>query len=563
MKEDLAEKLLSKALVEYQDKYSTVFHLSPTFIFITRLSDSKIIEMNHFISQALGFTPEEVIGKTAEEIGIWTADAKKDFYEILEKQGNIRNYETTILSRFNKKLDVLVNVEPIVLKKKQCLLIIAIDITDKKRIENQQNLLNLVLKEVNKQDNFKEIIKNILHAIRLFCDFDAVAIRLKDGNEFPYYDSLGMPDEMIQDGNKLTHIPKHDCSPSNPCYNCLCKNVLFHSFHHRNAEHDFGSYYYTSFVPNDKEFVRDQVNPNRNNFSSFALIPLKSRNTILGLLQLNNFKKETIHPESIQFYEELGSIIGIAYNRYLDEKKIKDSEIQFRGIYENATIGIYRTLPDGTMLMANPTLLSMLGYNSLDELIKEKREGKIYVNENEFTQFKELLQKEDIIHGYETDWKKSDGTIIHIRENAVVVKDSQGNILFHDGTVEDITEFVKAGQMIRENERRLHKKNIEYQALNEEYISLNLSLTDSLNRIQKMNKELLESKLKAEESDRLKAEFMRNMSHEIRTPMNGIMGFADLMTNPDLKESEKKYYADFIKKSCQKKLNIKYNFRYH
>jgi signal transduction histidine kinase/CheY-like chemotaxis protein len=60
---------------------------------------------------------------------------------------------------------------------------------------------------------------------------------------------------------------------------------------------------------------------------------------------------------------------------------------------------------------------------------------------------------------------------------------------------------------------------------------------------------LQETKLKAEESDKLKSAFLMNLSHEIRTPMNAIMGFSDLLSKKDLTTSEKEKYLEIIKKS--------------
>ncbi len=68
--------------------------------------------------------------------------------------------------------------------------------------------------------------------------------------------------------------------------------------------------------------------------------------------------------------------------------------------------------------------------------------------------------------------------------------------------------------------------------------------------------ELLRAKVKAEESDRLKSAFLANMSHEIRTPMNGILGFADLLKEPDLSEEQQKEYISIISKSGVRMLNI-------
>jgi len=69
-------------------------------------------------------------------------------------------------------------------------------------------------------------------------------------------------------------------------------------------------------------------------------------------------------------------------------------------------------------------------------------------------------------------------------------------------------------------------------------------------------KELKIAKEKAEESDRLKSAFLANMSHEIRTPMNGILGFAELLKEPNLTGKEQNEYFKIIKKSGARMLNI-------
>jgi len=68
--------------------------------------------------------------------------------------------------------------------------------------------------------------------------------------------------------------------------------------------------------------------------------------------------------------------------------------------------------------------------------------------------------------------------------------------------------------------------------------------------------ELLKAKEKAEESDLLKSAFLANMSHEIRTPMNGILGFADLLKEPNLNGEEQQKYIRIIEKSGARMLNI-------
>jgi PAS domain S-box-containing protein len=78
---------------------------------------------------------------------------------------------------------------------------------------------------------------------------------------------------------------------------------------------------------------------------------------------------------------------------------------------------------------------------------------------------------------------------------------------------------------------------------------------DFTNR-KKADRELVKAKEKAEESDRLKSAFLANMSHEIRTPMNGILGFADLLKDPQLTGSEKEEYVGVIRQSGHRLLGI-------
>ncbi len=71
----------------------------------------------------------------------------------------------------------------------------------------------------------------------------------------------------------------------------------------------------------------------------------------------------------------------------------------------------------------------------------------------------------------------------------------------------------------------------------------------------RVEKSLTEAKIKAEESDRLKSAFLANMSHEIRTPLNGILGFLDLLDDPNLDAQNRDEFVDIIQKSSDRLLN--------
>jgi len=68
--------------------------------------------------------------------------------------------------------------------------------------------------------------------------------------------------------------------------------------------------------------------------------------------------------------------------------------------------------------------------------------------------------------------------------------------------------------------------------------------------------ELINAKVEAEKSDQLKTEFLNNMSHEIRTPLNGILGFSDMLSNPDLAHEKRRNFVSIIQNSGKQLLNI-------
>lgn len=135
--------------------------------------------------------------------------------------------------------------------------------------------------------------------------------------------------------------------------------------------------------------------------------------------------------------------------RKLAERALLESEERFRSIYENATIGIYRTNPAGEIEMANPALIKMLGYNSFEDIAKCNLTSNGFGIGSIHSELTSQLHKNGIERGVESVWHKKDGSIIYVRASARIVYDREDNPVYYDGIVEDITERKNAEKEIR------------------------------------------------------------------------------------------------------------------
>lgn len=139
----------------------------------------------------------------------------------------------------------------------------------------------------------------------------------------------------------------------------------------------------------------------------------------------------------------------------LTEQLLRESEKRFRSLYDNVSVGLYRTTPDGHILMSNPALVQMLGYSSFEELAERNLESDpAYQTENCRSRFKELLEQNGLVAGFETVWKRKDGATLWVRENARLVRDENGKILYYEGSVENITDRKQAEESLRKSEEK-------------------------------------------------------------------------------------------------------------
>ncbi|MEC4984369.1 MAG: transporter substrate-binding protein [Oscillatoria sp. PMC 1068.18] len=136
---------------------------------------------------------------------------------------------------------------------------------------------------------------------------------------------------------------------------------------------------------------------------------------------------------------------------------LQQAETKYRNIFENAVEGIFQSTPDGSFLDANPALARIYGYDSPQELIAKIKDisEQVYVKPLRRQEFIQLLADAGRVVGFESQIYRRDGSLRWISENARAIYDEHGNLLYYEGTVEDITERKEAEEALKKFNEQL------------------------------------------------------------------------------------------------------------
>ncbi|MBE9114699.1 PAS domain S-box protein [Lusitaniella coriacea LEGE 07157] len=138
------------------------------------------------------------------------------------------------------------------------------------------------------------------------------------------------------------------------------------------------------------------------------------------------------------------------------QEALQEAEARYRSIFENAAEGIFQITQQGRYLSVNPALARMYGYESPEMLIERLPNiQQLYVNPTGWAEFILVMEKEGAVSNLEYQVRRRDGTQIWVSENARAVKDETGQLLYYEGTIEDITRRKEAEAALQEKEQYL------------------------------------------------------------------------------------------------------------
>lgn len=192
---------------------------------------------------------------------------------------------------------------------------------------------------------------------------------------------------------------------------------------------------------------------------------------------------------------EINSFLLARSIRYAIERKRAElaalrAEEKYRSIFQHSVEGIFQTTPDGHYISANPALARIYGYESAEDLIAHLTDiaGQLYVEEGRREQFIRLMEEHDVVTDFESRVQRKDGSLIWISENVRAVRGEHHQLLYYEGTVEDITERRRSEEKVRNSEALYHSlvenlpQNIFRKDLNERFTFANQRFCQTLGR---------------------------------------------------------------------------------
>ena len=205
---------------------------------------------------------------------------------------------------------------------------------------------------------------------------------------------------------------------------------------------------------------------------SYLGVPIVCREKVTGVISVQSFEPYTFGVEDQRFLTAIANQAGIAIENarlYKEARReiaarkdveaaLRDSEERFRMLFDGLAIGVYRTTPQGRILLANPALVHMLGYSSIDEVTGRDLTSAGFEPAYPRSSFITKVEQDGQVTGLEAAWTKQDGTSVFVRESARAVRDKDGNTLYYEGTAEDITERKRAVETLQRAHDQLEAK---------------------------------------------------------------------------------------------------------
>jgi PAS domain S-box-containing protein len=379
---DITErKQAEEALKESEKRFRMLVDSAPEAILVH--SGGRILYLNQAMCRLMGSSRiSELIGRNYFE------RIAPEFHDVVHER-ILMQHETGLAAPLMEmsyiRLDgshvqVETTAVPVKFEGRDSNVVFIRDITDRKRVDEERQKTVEFLSLAGTSASIKDLIRK---ATDFFIDVsgcEAVGIRLKEDEDYPYYETRGFPKEFIELENKLCardEVGKviHDYTGS-PVIDCMCGNIICGRFDPSKPfftiNGSFWSNCTTELLASTSEAERQARTRNRCNgegYESVALIPLTIGDERLGLIQINDKRRDRFTTEKIVQWERMAHYLSVALSKISVQEHLRQSEEKFqRAFMATPLLFSITTVEDGRFIEVNDEFCTVSGF-SRQELI--------------------------------------------------------------------------------------------------------------------------------------------------------------------------------------------------
>lgn len=405
--------------------------------------DGRVIYWNPASESLFGYSKGDALGNALHQLII-----PLRFHEEYTRSFNIfrstvkggffkKTFDLVALRKDGREFPVEISLSPIRIQGVWHAIGIVRDITERKEAERRVQDTNRLLKMFTQNTTSKEFLDTAVRLIKVHCGCRHAGIRILDSKgNIPFESFDGYSEDFMSCESPLS---VHNDQ-------CVCIRAIMGKPDPKESGilTEGGSYFFHDFFNyisrlNKRERIRYRGDCAMNMFRSIAVIPIRYRENIVGLIHLADEREEIFSKKTIEYMETLSYIIGEAITRY----KAQEELILLASAAESAADAIVITDNKGIIQYINPAFEHITGYKR-DEVINknlhflDSGEG----GEDFFKDMREVLRKNGVWKGRLVN-KKKDGAIYHEECTISAVKDSLGDIMNYVAIKRDITERIR------------------------------------------------------------------------------------------------------------------------
>ena len=337
------------------------------------------------------------------------------------------------------------------------------DLTEVRRQESEREATVGLLRLLASPANFRrEMIQLVTRYLQEWTGCEAVGIRLREGDDFPYFETRGFSQEFVRmEGRLCVPGPGEDVLrdlEGRPVLECMCGNILRGRFNPGLPFFTPGGSFWTNstteLLASTSEADRQARTRNRchgEGYESVALIPLRTGAETLGLLQLNDPARGRFTLGLIQFLEQIGGQIALALAQRKAQEDLAYSEQRFRDISEASGEFIWETGPEGRITYISARVEEILGYAAADMIGHDPYE---YVVPDDALAVQGLPEGSLDFRNREVRLTARSGSLVWLSMTRIRMRDPEGRHLGYRGVGLDITERKLAEGILRSSEQR-------------------------------------------------------------------------------------------------------------